>query len=385
MEQLQSTPSRDDDSIYNNYFIEDDDELSQLYSQGVIVTVMGMIQHSQQEKLQHLSALPSVEYLAEMIQRIKLNGFSICDGEFVCYGVGIYSPANFMNHSCNPNALQVFLFEQAKPPSLFVTAVQDVQPGQEICISYTDTSCPTHLRRRQLRRDYFFHCTCTLCCNIHDDSLRMGIKCPDCTTISNVLRVDACPAQLPSNHQQQPSKPHYRCDRCGRTDFEATWKLLNRFEEQPPKDYCAREELEKIYADMKMICHGRSWYVHEAGERLLQSTLTQLAEEVNNPLEEQRVAWNALKLADELLMAAASHSASFRDIACSERQSISFFLQLQQVKYKAAKLRMFLIPDPHESMKQIEEVLTAIGPYYPPNHELQLGLRASLRNNVIMM
>ena len=237
MEQLQSKPARDDSS---HHFIEEDyeDESSQRHTQGVIATVMGMIQYSQQP-----IDVPSVEYLEDMVQRIKLNGFSICDSEFVCYGVGIYHPANFMNHSCQPNALQVFLFQQSQPPSLFVTAFQDIQANQEICISYIDTSCPTHIRRKQLQRDYYFHCTCDLCCNIQDDTIKMGITCPDCKVsssssssssqfvVTRAANVSIMPLP-PNNTLQQQRYHHYKCDQCGRTDFDSTWKLLDRVEEQ---------------------------------------------------------------------------------------------------------------------------------------------------------
>ena len=41
---------------------------------------------------------------------ISINTFTIQDYLFNYSGIaiGVYSPANFINHSCNPNAVQVF-------------------------------------------------------------------------------------------------------------------------------------------------------------------------------------------------------------------------------------------------------------------------------------
>jgi hypothetical protein len=318
-----------------------------------------------------------------MVQRIKLNGFSICDGEFVCYGVGIYHPANFMNHSCQPNALQVFLFQQSQLPSLFVTAFEDIPPNQEICISYTDTSCPTHIRRKQLRRNYFFRCTCDLCCNIQDDAIKMGILCPDCNDV--VTRTaDFSTAPLPPFNNHKNRYYQYQCDQCGRTGFDSIWKLLDRIEEEEEgqqhyyKNSSSDVDLEKLYNKIKKTCGVGSWYFQEAGEQLLKVTLNQLSEQANNPTEEQKVAWKALKLAEELLMVEQQQQQQ-------QQKTISHFLQRQQLKYKAAKLRTFLIPDPRQSIKELEEILKEIQLYYPPNHEFLIGLRASLRNAMMMM
>lgn len=42
--------------------------------------------------------------------RIAVNAFTVQDYLFSCDGVGIaiYHPANFINHSCHPNCVQVF-------------------------------------------------------------------------------------------------------------------------------------------------------------------------------------------------------------------------------------------------------------------------------------
>eukprot|EP00536_Pseudo-nitzschia_multiseries_P013316 jgi/Psemu1/211272/e_gw1.560.42.1 len=109
---------------------------------------------------------PSIEHLVDTVHRIKVNGFSITDGEDLeRIGIGLYGLPSFLNHSCSPSALQTFSLAAGtgRPPVLRVAAVRDIPPGHEICISYTDASCPSRLRKKRLEEDYFFVCGCEAC------------------------------------------------------------------------------------------------------------------------------------------------------------------------------------------------------------------------------
>jgi hypothetical protein len=62
------------------------------------------------EREQTILSSFSVAYMTKTISRIKTNGFSVCNGESIALGVGIFAEASNMNHSCRPNALHTFSY-----------------------------------------------------------------------------------------------------------------------------------------------------------------------------------------------------------------------------------------------------------------------------------
>jgi hypothetical protein len=409
--QLQSKKTRrtdiefDTTSTTSNNDDNDNESSNNLHTQGVIATVMGMFQYSSELSLPYKNP-PSMEDLVDMVHKIKVNGFSIYGGEeFTAYGVGIFGTPSYMNHSCRPNVLQTFLFQQGKPPSFYVTVFQDIEPNEEICISYTDTSCPKHIRRKRLNQEYYFLCTCEACDNsnddnggnnrggssniakTNDDSRTIGIRCQDCKKSSVVIRVE---------ERMAPTRPSpvYRCTECNKTDFESALKLLRDFDDQISKRGYSKicrptlnsstDDMNKTYKSLKNICNMDSWYVQEAGENVLQYYLNELSMQRDNPLQEQQTAWRALKIAEELLVddtSSLSLSSSFLTTTKDTLTvSTSAFLKYQQLRYKAAKLRLFLVPDPRQSIRDLEIVLKSLSPFFPSDHELIIGLKACLAN-----
>jgi hypothetical protein len=339
------------------------DDHSKHHSQAVIATVMGMIQYSKSTLSSDMDYL-SLEHISDMLQRIKINAFSICDGEFVCYGIGLYHPGNFMNHSCRPNALQTFLFQESKHPTLHVTAFDDIAPNQEICISYIDTCCPMHMRHHQLITNFFFDCRCEECRNPFVDVKKMGIRCPSCTKGPVV----------PTATIMGPTPPtsRYRCVQCGSTDFTSTMRLLSSFEQKCNNIGLKNlpvAEISKLYNELKKQCNMSSWYVQEAGEEMLQSYVDKLSQQIDDPSMEQRSAWDALKVSEELLESTKSDAQS----------TPSEFLRRLLLQYKAAKLGLFVAPNPDRSIQELQEVLTSLSPFYPSNHDHILGLQAFLQ------
>uniref|UniRef100_F7DXQ8 Protein-lysine N-trimethyltransferase SMYD5 n=2 Tax=Xenopus tropicalis TaxID=8364 RepID=F7DXQ8_XENTR len=91
-------------------------------------------------------------------------------GEFLnCEGSGLYLLQSCCNHSCVPNA------EASFPDNNFIlhlTALEDIQPGEEICISYLDCcqrDRSRHSRQKILRENYLFVCSCPKCLAQADD------------------------------------------------------------------------------------------------------------------------------------------------------------------------------------------------------------------------
>ncbi|XP_018584328.1 protein-lysine N-trimethyltransferase SMYD5 isoform X1 [Scleropages formosus] len=91
-------------------------------------------------------------------------------GDFLnCEGSGLFLLQSSCNHSCVPNA------EASFPENNFLlhlTALSDISPGEEICISYLDCcqrDRSRHSRLKILRENYLFVCSCPKCISQADE------------------------------------------------------------------------------------------------------------------------------------------------------------------------------------------------------------------------
>lgn len=78
-------------------------------------------------------------------------------------GSGLYPLQSSCNHSCNPNAMPTFPYNNFH---LVMTAVRDISAGDEICVSYLDEcnlNRSRHSRIAILRENYLFTCKCSKC------------------------------------------------------------------------------------------------------------------------------------------------------------------------------------------------------------------------------
>ncbi|KAK2578816.1 hypothetical protein KPH14_012034 [Odynerus spinipes] len=78
-------------------------------------------------------------------------------------GSGLYVLQSTVNHSCLPNAIVEFPYSNN---TLVLKATRDIQPGEEICISYLE-ECELersrHSRQKALSSLYLFVCCCDKC------------------------------------------------------------------------------------------------------------------------------------------------------------------------------------------------------------------------------
>jgi hypothetical protein len=116
-----------------------------------------------------------LQRLAELVD----GGFAR-DPQFV----GLYPVHCCINHSCAPNALVCYsvdapwrwvkthFHERAYSEEamvalplhhVFVCALREIKPGEEIRISYIDETLPVEARRRALKLRYLFDCSCARC------------------------------------------------------------------------------------------------------------------------------------------------------------------------------------------------------------------------------
>ncbi|XP_068216143.1 histone-lysine N-trimethyltransferase SMYD5 isoform X1 [Palaemon carinicauda] len=84
-------------------------------------------------------------------------------------GSGLYPLQSSCNHSCDPNAMPTFPYNNFH---LVMIAVKDISAGEEICVSYLD-ECnldrSRHSRNIILRENYLFTCRCRKCLEQADD------------------------------------------------------------------------------------------------------------------------------------------------------------------------------------------------------------------------
>ncbi|OSX58018.1 hypothetical protein POSPLADRAFT_1049746 [Postia placenta MAD-698-R-SB12] len=83
---------------------------------------------------------------------------------------GIYVLHSHLNHSCSPNVAIRHLDQRTALSRITVIAKQDIQPGEELCITYVNPDLPVDLRRRQIMEWGFGLCQCPRCIAEGSDS-----------------------------------------------------------------------------------------------------------------------------------------------------------------------------------------------------------------------
>jgi hypothetical protein len=94
---------------------------------------------------------------------INAHGLSVDSGS--CVGALISVIMSSFNHSCRPNTCLVEHFG----PKLSAIAVDNIQPGDQLTISYVSTSEPREVRRAKLKSRWCLECECIRCLTNEDD------------------------------------------------------------------------------------------------------------------------------------------------------------------------------------------------------------------------
>ncbi|XP_022600145.1 histone-lysine N-methyltransferase SMYD3 [Seriola dumerili] len=116
------------------------------------------------------SALPSsCQEPLSLIAKVTCNCFTISDAELQEIGVGLYPSLSLLNHDCRPNCVMVF-----EGTKLQLRAVRDINPEEELTISYIETLSLTEDRQRQLEDQYHFTCHCQRCDSQDKDGLMLS-------------------------------------------------------------------------------------------------------------------------------------------------------------------------------------------------------------------
>ncbi|KAL8482070.1 hypothetical protein ACS0TY_028277 [Phlomoides rotata] len=133
----------------------------------------------------------NIKEITEFFSKLACNAHTICDGELRPLGTGLYPVISIINHSCLPNSVLVFEGRQA-----VVRAMQNIQKGTEVLISYVDIAGSTLTRQKALKEQYYFSCVCSRCVklgqsdDIKESAILEGYKCKDSKCDGFLLRGD---------------------------------------------------------------------------------------------------------------------------------------------------------------------------------------------------
>jgi hypothetical protein len=90
--------------------------------------------------------------------RINTNNFDVTiDG---ISQQALFPEIAMMNHDCRPNAAY---FWDEEMMTHYVHAIRDIQPGEEITITYIDNEKDRETRMRRLKKNWGFDCDCSAC------------------------------------------------------------------------------------------------------------------------------------------------------------------------------------------------------------------------------
>ncbi|TLD20404.1 hypothetical protein PspLS_08789 [Pyricularia sp. CBS 133598] len=90
--------------------------------------------------------------------KLDKNGFTVYVGYTEeSQHLGVYAQAAAINHDCRPS-----INYRLNDITQTTTAVREIQPGEELSVSYVDLMLP-HKERRQRLRDWGFDCKCSKC------------------------------------------------------------------------------------------------------------------------------------------------------------------------------------------------------------------------------
>lgn len=306
-----------------------------------VTTVARMLLH-QDPLTQEMDC--SLEVLEQLLTKLKTNGFCIADCESIALGLGVYPEASFANHSCSPNAIQTFVYGiQGTLPAIRLTICDEngITAGDEICISYIDSTAVRPSRQKMLQDAYYFRCSCQRCACTEEPT---GLRCVSCQDVFVVADTEG-----------------YRCLSCGETNFADAKNLIQRFHHLREK--ATSDEYLGMLESFEKIFLTSSWYFQECGDRCLQAILDDIGC-CSSEADRMTLCRRALSLCERLLLSGNKGSR---------------VLRMTMLLYKCSKLRLYVQPDPSVAIGELQQCLQQLLVLYPPNHEVIIDLTTTIR------
>ncbi|KAI6010140.1 hypothetical protein EDC04DRAFT_2770593 [Pisolithus marmoratus] len=138
--------------------------------------------------------------LVDVISRFIINTVALTTPSLTPIGVAVSPLVALINHSCAPNVVVVFprcRKDSGNEPVAKVAALRNIAPGEEILMSYVDTTLPKSLRQMALMETYNFQCRCRACTESSEVDPREAVWCPTacggtCSLPTEKNRVSRC-------------------------------------------------------------------------------------------------------------------------------------------------------------------------------------------------
>ncbi|XP_046726318.1 histone-lysine N-methyltransferase SMYD1b isoform X2 [Silurus meridionalis] len=112
----------------------------------------------------------TVDNISHIFGVINCNGFMISDHKGLqAVGVGLFPNLCLVNHDCWPNCTVIL-----NNGKIELRALGKISVGDELTVAYVDYLNLSEDRKRMLKQQYFFDCTCDHCTNKTKDDLKMG-------------------------------------------------------------------------------------------------------------------------------------------------------------------------------------------------------------------
>ncbi|XP_054847460.1 histone-lysine N-methyltransferase SMYD1 isoform X2 [Eublepharis macularius] len=113
-----------------------------------------------------------MQYISHILGVINCNGFTLSDQRGLqAVGVGVFPNLCLVNHDCWPNCSVIF-----NNGKIELRALGKISAGQELTVSYIDFLNVSEDRQQQLKKQYYFDCTCQHCQQRIKDDLMLAVK-----------------------------------------------------------------------------------------------------------------------------------------------------------------------------------------------------------------
>lgn len=195
------------------------------------------------------------------------NCFDVRSSEGLVNVRALYPIANLLAHNCKHNTKHTFHDDDYK---IVFTATEDIEKGQLLTTTYTQTLWGTLTRREHLKRVKFFDCICDRCKDPTEFGTYAGsIYCSVCKlTINNIN--NNCPKMISTN----PLDPNetWKCEKC---DHEIPAKQIIWGNEAVRKEILTMDKsdpryLEEFLLKYDDVLHPSNYHILEVKYALTQ-------------------------------------------------------------------------------------------------------------------
>lgn len=281
------------------------------------------------------------------LSRISLNGFTICNSEQLALGHGVFPTATMINHSCRPNCVPTFWLRQSAPPTLQITACEEVKTGEEVSISYCDVSPPTQARRQDLVDNYKFLCTCTLCRDSDRNRIVLGLERTgiEVAPVGAQLELDTAMESVSLSMKRLEKLEQSVDDLSAMSEYQA-----------------AQEVVERVYTSC------RCPYVASRCSGIYSALSSDMLRLCSSEREQVQICQKALKMMSE------TQSAS--KLCVQYAGSLTWQIR----RGTEAKYRLFVNPVDADALSVLRNVKAELMKYFPPDDEMIESLDQSLQS-----